>query len=128
VTSPPGRKGSPACYMGYATEGSRAPACGNVVRAARTRSYTRAVLADRTTAVAQLAGDPHLIGRRTCRLIIAHPDTPAVPSPGLDVTPFAGLIQALGLFVTTDPARCADGAWQVIEASDGQVGDRPLST
>ena len=45
------------------------------------------------------------------------------------MTPFAELIQALGLpFVTADLARCADGAWPGIQASDGQVSDRPLST
>lgn len=63
----------------------------------------------------------------TCQLITAHPDTPAdQPPDDLDTTPFAPLIQSLGLpFVTVDLARRADRRWRVIELGDGQVSDRP---
>ncbi|MEU8584786.1 ATP-grasp domain-containing protein [Streptomyces abikoensis] len=61
-------------------------------------------------------------------LTTAHPDTPGLtPEPGLDEV--APLVARLGCrFVTTDLARRADGAWRVIEAGDGQVGDLPAGT
>jgi hypothetical protein len=65
----------------------------------------------------------------TCRLITAHPDTPAAPPPVIDPGPFAPLIGSLALpFISADLARRADGTWRVIEIGDGQVSDRPAST
>jgi hypothetical protein len=66
----------------------------------------------------------------TCRLATPHPDTPSEPPPpGLDLTPFAPLIQALAIpFLTADLALRADGTWRVIELGDGQVNDRPATT
>jgi hypothetical protein len=66
----------------------------------------------------------------TCRLVTAHPDTPAdLPPRELDLAAFAPLIASLSLpFVTADLAQRADGAWRVIEIGDGQVSDRPAST
>ncbi len=64
-----------------------------------------------------------------CRLVTAHPDTPADLPPGeLDLAAFAPLIASLSLpFITADLVRRADGAWRVIEIGDGQVSDRPAS-
>jgi hypothetical protein len=64
-----------------------------------------------------------------CRLVTAHPDTPADLPPGeLDLAPFAPLIASLSLpFVTADLVKRADGIWRVIEVGDGQVSDRPAS-
>jgi hypothetical protein len=65
----------------------------------------------------------------TCRLVTAHPDTPAdLPPAELDPAPFAPLIVSLSLpFVTADLVQRADGIWRVIEVGDGQVSDRPVS-
>jgi hypothetical protein len=64
-----------------------------------------------------------------CRLITAHPDTPADLPPDIDLAPFAPLIRSLALpFVTADLALRADGTWRVIELGDGQVSDRPSTT
>jgi hypothetical protein len=64
-----------------------------------------------------------------CRLVGAHPDTPAeLPPAGFDLAGIAPVIAGLRLpFVTVDLARRADGAWRVIEVGDGQVSDRPAS-
>ena len=66
----------------------------------------------------------------TCRLITAHPDTPAESPPDdLDLTALTPAVTGLGLpFVTVDLARRTDGRWRVIELGDGQVSDRPTST
>jgi hypothetical protein len=64
-----------------------------------------------------------------CRLVTAHPDTPADPPPDIDLSAFTPLIGSLALpFVTADLARRADGTWRVIELGDGQVSDRPATT
>ncbi|UQU61450.1 ATP-grasp domain-containing protein [Couchioplanes caeruleus] len=61
-----------------------------------------------------------------CRLVTAHPDSPAgLPPADVDLSG----IGALGLpFVTVDLALRDDGRWRVIELGDGQVSDRPAST
>jgi ATP-grasp domain, R2K clade family 3 len=66
----------------------------------------------------------------TCRLITAHPDTPAgQPPSGIDPISFTPLIRSLGLpFVTADLAQRADQVWRLIELGDGQVSDRPSTT
>jgi hypothetical protein len=65
-----------------------------------------------------------------CRLITAHPDTPAESPPDeLDVAFLRPIVGGLGLpFVTVDLARRDDGVWRVIELGDGQVSDRPAGT
>jgi hypothetical protein len=65
-----------------------------------------------------------------CRLVGAHPDSPAEPPPAdCDPAGMNPVIAGLGLpFVTVDLARRADGVWRVIEVGDGQVSDRPVST
>jgi hypothetical protein len=64
-----------------------------------------------------------------CRLVGAHPDSPAeLPPADLDLAGLTSVIAGLRLpFVTVDLARRADGAWRVIEVGDGQVSDRPAS-
>jgi ATP-grasp domain, R2K clade family 3 len=68
-----------------------------------------------------------VVGRRRCRLVTAHPDTPDERPPAdLELAGIAPLIAELGLpFVTVDLARRADGRWRVIEIGDGQVSDHP---
>lgn len=64
-----------------------------------------------------------------CRLVTAHPDTPATPAPSPDLTAVAPLVAALNLpFATVDMALREDGTWRVVELGDGQVSDRPAST
>ncbi|MFI1994771.1 ATP-grasp domain-containing protein [Actinoplanes sp. NPDC020271] len=65
-----------------------------------------------------------------CRLITAHPDTPAdLPPAGLDPGFLTPVITSLGLpFITADLARHSDGRWRLVEIGDGQVSDRPSST
>ena len=64
-----------------------------------------------------------------CRLVTAHPDTPAATPPPPDLTDVAPLVAHLGLpFVTVDMVLRGDGAWRVVELGDGQVSDRPSST
>jgi hypothetical protein len=64
-----------------------------------------------------------------CRLVTAHPDTPAdLPPAELDLAAFAPLIASLSLpFVPADLVMRADGIWRVIEVGGGQVSDRPAS-
>lgn len=65
----------------------------------------------------------------TCRLVTAHPDTPADLPPAIDLTPFTSLIRSLSLpFATADLALRADGTWRLIELGDAQVSDRPATT
>lgn len=63
----------------------------------------------------------------TCRVVTAHPDTPAAPVPDeIDIPPLAPLVAALDLpFVTVDLALRDDGRWRVVELGDGQVSDWP---
>jgi ATP-grasp domain, R2K clade family 3 len=62
-----------------------------------------------------------------CRLVTAHPDTPAAPLPyEIDTRQLAPLVAALHLpFVTLDLALRDDGSWRVVELGDGQVSDWP---
>ncbi len=69
----------------------------------------------------------------SCRLITAHPDTPA-DRP--DTDPDAAILDRVGAavrsldlpFVTADLTRHEDGRWRLVEIGDGQVSDRPRST
>jgi ATP-grasp domain, R2K clade family 3 len=65
-----------------------------------------------------------------CRLVTAHPDTPAeLPPPDIDLARLTALIGSLKLpFITVDLVRRADGVWRVVEVGDGQVSDRPATT
>ncbi|GIF13647.1 ATP-grasp domain-containing protein [Actinoplanes teichomyceticus] len=65
-----------------------------------------------------------------CRLVTAHPDTPAqLPPADLDPGFLAPVLHALDLpFATADLARRDDGRWRLVEIGDGQVSDRPRST
>jgi ATP-grasp domain, R2K clade family 3 len=65
-----------------------------------------------------------------CKLVTAHPDTPAeLPPPDLDLAGLSPLVGSLGLpFITVDLVRRADGVWRVVEVGDGQVSDRPVTT
>ncbi|MFC0534068.1 ATP-grasp domain-containing protein [Phytohabitans kaempferiae] len=65
--------------------------------------------------------------RGECRLVGAHPDTPAGEAPSdVDVSGVAPMVAGLDLpFVTVDLARRADGVWRVVELGDGQVSDLP---
>jgi ATP-grasp domain, R2K clade family 3 len=65
-----------------------------------------------------------------CRLVTAHPDTPAeLPPPDVDLAAITAPVGSLGLpFITVDLVRRSDGAWRVVEVGDGQVSDRPAST
>ncbi|GID59740.1 ATP-grasp domain-containing protein [Actinoplanes couchii] len=65
-----------------------------------------------------------------CRLVTAHPDTPAdLPPDDLDLSRVTGPLRELALpFVTADLTRDQDGRWRLVEIGDGQVSDRPVST
>jgi hypothetical protein len=65
----------------------------------------------------------------TCRLVTAHPDTPAARPADVTLDELAPLVKALALpFVTVDLARHTDGRLRVVELGDGQVSDRPATT
>lgn len=58
-------------------------------------------------------------------MVSPHPDTPD-SLPEVDLSFVQSAVESLGRpFVTTDLARRKDGAWRVIEASDGQVSGIP---
>jgi hypothetical protein len=62
-----------------------------------------------------------------CRLVTAHPDTPASVAD-VELTSLSPVVAGLGLpLVTVDLAQRADGVWRVVELGDGQVSDRPSS-
>ncbi|MFR9778705.1 ATP-grasp domain-containing protein [Micromonospora sp. MS34] len=66
----------------------------------------------------------------SCRLVTAHPDTPAhQPAAAFDLAAVEASVRALDLpFVTADFALRDDGRWRIVEIGDGQVSDRPRST
>ncbi len=65
-----------------------------------------------------------------CRLLTAHPDTPAqLPPPDLDPSPFAPAVHKIqSPFLSLDLVRDETGRWRAIEAGDAQVSDRPTSS
>jgi len=64
-----------------------------------------------------------------CALVTAHPDTPDVAGPVVDVGELPRLDPVPSAFFTMDIAREAgSGRLRIVEIGDGQVSDRPAST